>query len=444
MGTLPIGYDVTTSYLSVLARPEGPTTLEMLRNFNLLYVLLKGIQNLTHLDSLLLLKIAGVVIPTWFSACFAFFAYRVLRPSWWVLALGIVFFTLQPATLRFDWDLYRNTLGLSFALLSGAFFIGFYHKRGLGSLLCGIIALVIAIFSHQMVAYALAVAVSVSIIYILAKPYLTSRWFWLLFCIVVCILYVVISPSIHAASFSLRTSEVASRTLVRSLFWLLYASVLPLALLGLKRYRHPLLFIGCGILFIHSFSPFLFPGHPFFLWDRWMYFLTIPLGLLGLAGLMELSALAGLSQASRYALTVVCAAFSVLPGIRLLMPSYKIPTGTVNPPQELFSYMPPTFLWNSIGYEQVGDLRQAADVARRYTDESTPIFTSDPYSGLIWYVMPDLAPHITVVPPADPPWSPQEDRYLIYGINYARLAEGSTLPESNPHQPVRLFDASHP
>jgi len=257
-------------------------------------------------------------------------------------------------------------------------------------------------------------------------------------------LYILGSPHVSIHGLALRVAQPFTNTgLVTDLFWMLYVPVLPLAILGLRKLSHPVFITLTAILLLHSFSPILTPNLPFFLWDRWMYFLAVPFGLLAGAGLVELSELPGLKK-WKYALVGMCTFFASTSGIHFLMPKLHLIAATPTPQPELVDYFPPTFQWNAIGHEKSSDLVQAAQALHDNYDGITAIYTSAPYEGFVWYYLPTLAPSITIADTPDPLWSAPAKRYYLYGIDYAEIAEGTQLPGSPINEPVRLYDSTRP
>ena len=444
MGGLPIGFDVTTSYLAQLTQPQTDSFFDYIRTFNFLYFLIRGVKSLFNVDALVLLKVLGALIPTFFSASFALLAHKLLKPKWWILGVGIILFTLQPATLRFSWDLYRNTFALSWAMIALWLYLNFREKRSVVALLGCAVSIILAMISHQMVAYMVVLSIILCALYFLSTKYIKAPWFPWVFGIILLGVYLPLCIHIHAGNFYLRVPSHQNPQLATSLFWLLFTPIIPLVILGLKRFHKPLFILITLILFAHALSPVFLPNNPFFLWDRWMYFLTVPFSLLGIAGLIELSELNGIKRLQQILLVVLCSIFGIFAGIRFLLPKSTFPLGSAGPPPEIVNFMPPTFLWDAIGREQASDVAEAAHILRNNYNGSTSIYTSDQYLGLIWYYLPDIASKITVQPAMVPAWSAPEAHYLLFGINYARLAPGEPLPGSNQHQPVQRYDEGQP
>jgi len=445
MGKLPIGFDVSTAYLQNLALPNASSPAELIKNFNTLYLILDRVQAWSHLDALLLLKITGIIIPLFLGGAFAILLYQLVRPAWWVYGLCLVMIFFQPAFLRFSWDLYRNSFALGCALITVNCLITFRRRPRFWPVILGLLTLGLALISHQMVAFCCVLGIVLYALYLLSRRISQSTTASFFYIFIVVVGYLVVSSSIHFLNFDLRTTVVFPEVgLVTDLFWLLYVPIIPFVLYGLKRFHHPVFIAFTLILLFQAFSPLLTPSHPFFLWDRWMYFLIIPFGILAAAGFKEISLL-GLKKWQTVGLLCLCTLLSMINGIRFLVPSWQIQTATPQPQDNLFSYFPPTFQWDAIGKENAANVQQAANVLLADYDGTSPIYTSTQYEGFIWYYLPTLAPRIEVRDDTNnDPWSAPTTRYYLFGIDYAELAEGNILPGSPTNQPVQLYDANHP
>lgn len=440
MGGLPIGYDVSTAYLSSLYY-QAPTFMEGLKGFNLLYWVWGLIQQ-TGIDPILLLKISGVVIPTLLVLGFAALLRQLFPRHPRLVALTSTLLIFQIPFLRFSWDLYRNSFSLALALFGVTLLLG--AKRHVFNIVAGLACCLVAIFSHQIVAMALAIFAILSLTAYIVKT-LALKWQWLILVAIIPIVFVLISPYVQVNEITLRAAETAPPRLARELLWFLFASLAPFVGLGMWHKRHPLLASFTVVLLAISLSPFFSRSHPFYLWDRWMYFLIVPFSIYAAIGLKATYELLKKTWPKAGLVPVgIIAILMSLPGLHFLRSDTPTPRPFPLSNENLFGHTPSQFLWNSIGFEQLADLKKAADLIVADEDGLTVIYASPQYLGLIRYFIPENLQHMVVIADQSTtaPYTAPRNRYYIYGVNYGQFAPGTLLPGSPVMQPAQLYDAS--
>jgi hypothetical protein len=448
MGGLPIGYDVSTSYLFVLQQ-NPPQFFNAITNFNLLYWIL-GLFSDANIDSILLLKITGVILPILLIASFTFLLAQVFPGKSKLTLLGSLLFLFQLATLRFSWDLYRNTLGLIFALTAIGLALLLVRKAkdlklvaNIGLLTLILILSILTFGSHQMVAFALLLfAILALIVYLLQQILPKLTW---LIRFIAPILFLVLAPSISTETYKLVVSDQVSNSTAHELFLLLYASLIPLALVGVWKLRSNLLASMTTVLLVMSLSPML-GSREIYLWDRWMYFLVVPFTIYATAGLAWLYT-TFYQNLGRYVAvaTTACLFIAVSAvGFRFLRSAESLKSPFTQESPNLFSYTPQQFLWNSIGFESYSDLERATEVVVQNHDGKSLIYASPQYVGFTSYFFPEtLKPFLITSENTDQTaYTPPAKRYYVFGVNYGRFAITEVLEGSPRMQPVQLFDAS--
>lgn len=446
MGGLPIGFDVTTSYLSLLTTEPDIRFQDAIKSYDLLYWLWLKSQHIYHVDPLLFLKIQGVIIPTLLAVSFLFCISRIIPRDIrvWAAPLGTILFSFQISTLTLTWHFYRNCFALSFALFGIGLLLSLPTLRNRSK---KVAALVVALFcfaivfaSHQIVSFLVVLGVAIALLSVLVKRFLPGFQKYLP--LVFPAFFICSSPFVSVHGFTLRSIQTVSNSLSGELFWLLSASIFPLAVLGWFRYRSTTLRTLTVCLMAIGLSPLFLGDNPFFLWDRWMYFLCVPFSIYAIFGLTWI---VERRHPAYLGFALVCYVLAIVPGLNLLRSAQPRPEPYPKSTGEVFAYVPKQYLWNSIGFEKRQDLENAASVLVRNYDGTSPIYMSHQYDGFGHYFLPEsLWPYIRVnfTGHIQPEWSAPEPRYYIFGVNYAHFAEGPILPGSPAMQPVRLYQRS--
>lgn len=112
-----MGFDVTAHYPRGIETFSSLSLLDFLRIAPLFYTVMWAVHG-AGVEVFLLLKITGPVLYGAMAVSFLFFLKSLQRWNDEKCVLGTLLLVFQPIMLRISWDLFRNELGLVFALLA--------------------------------------------------------------------------------------------------------------------------------------------------------------------------------------------------------------------------------------------------------------------------------------------------------------------------------------
>jgi hypothetical protein len=165
-GPYPLGFDTTTGYLSTLMTTNVFTmsASQLLGGANLYYVVQQAAYSVLG-DPFLTLKVVPVILYGLFALSIFVYSSSGLKLSVRTSLVASAFASLSWLALRLSWDLERNVLGLSLAILTLALLSS--HRRG-SRLLATPVAL-LAVWAHQLVAVFLLGCMAVELMFDAAR-----------------------------------------------------------------------------------------------------------------------------------------------------------------------------------------------------------------------------------------------------------------------------------
>ena len=113
----PIGFDTVTAYLSKIMYGNilGLGLFDILKKTNLYYLVQQFVYNLVG-DPILTIKILGPILYGLLFLSIGLYTYQKYKVDLKHLVIGILIVSISILALRIGWDLYRNMLGLFFAI----------------------------------------------------------------------------------------------------------------------------------------------------------------------------------------------------------------------------------------------------------------------------------------------------------------------------------------
>ncbi|PVX24847.1 MAG: hypothetical protein CW691_06280 [Candidatus Bathyarchaeum sp.] len=281
----------------------------------LIYGILITLGNLTRLDPFLLLKIVAPLLYGGTTAGIFFVAWKKFNWAVTKSLLVSAFFALQLAALALSWHFYRNVFGAMILLFTIPFLrqdIGWKGTVGLSALS------LLIVWGHEIAAVSLfAMVAGMFVLSVLRKETIPYKLFIAIIpaVIIFCGNIVFVSPYpnpmesnflrlsdsvwAHPAGLFFLTDYLSVSTpiesytsyfdlfsSVASLFILLYAFLVPLAVVGYfkdKSFNFWALLLAVG-----SFSCLILPFSALFLWGRWMLMLVYPLTFFAVNGLWKI------------------------------------------------------------------------------------------------------------------------------------------------------------
>jgi len=408
-GIWPIGYDTFNTYAAELASYQGPL-INWLRTANILYFLFLPLKIL-GLSPNLIMKIFGPILYGGLIVSFFVFARSFLkfnRLKAFILAILTLF---QLATLRISWDLYRNELSLIFLFLSLIYLPKIAKIKYL--ILLIIFAILVAL-SNQLVTVILLVILLVQAIYHSLKHQWETTVSLLITLVIVGMIFTIVISSSGQILYDpnvIFTSEKnyfwryfyrynfdmpnwLLRQIIGTLFWLLYAWLLPLVIIGFWTLRKNLVLTSITLwLLFGTFSSLIFFGNGLMVWERWLFMLVFPFAIYTVAGAEKVGQFLGglkgwASKFPRLALILVAVfwagfiGFFIWRAVPFLTKDYR----QAKPPMvnnELNTYFPRTMIHNSIGIWQIPDTLECIKWLDHRAPPGSVILVDSRYRGLI-------------------------------------------------------------
>ncbi len=301
IGHYPIGYDTLTAYTSALVNLTQHTanylTVSTLVHQNLLYIIFQLTLALHHFNIFNLIKFFGVILYVLLAlSTYLMFLKGVkleAKKSFYIT----LFYIISLAALRVSWDLFRNELGLIFLNLFLIGLLNLIKRFNWGYLCLAVVSALLVLVSHQ-----IASVLLVFLLVCVAFAYLQNRCVGIFKYLLglVFVLLVALSPvylNLRVNDLSLFAPDPNSllKNQAAHLYLLIFSTALPFIVIGLVRlfkfkkeqlYMFGYWFVGLSFVVI---EPYFFPAKMFFLWDRWLYMLALPVAVLSFYGIEYLA-----------------------------------------------------------------------------------------------------------------------------------------------------------
>ena len=303
IGQYPTGFDTINAY--PLYFTSKITFLDSIRHFDLFHFLVYSVNDKFSIGSIwTTLKVWGVVLYGGLVASFfAYLVYGQRLKKGQALVISMIF-GLSLSTLRISMELFRNELGLILMFIGLIFWENITLKIKPGNIFNLFLFIIFGLLvygAHELTTILLFLVIGSKI-----TAYSLSRrnFYWqavvfLLFFLIL-ILTPIIIEDIAWLKMKLWTNFLITNTtqtihfsavpnLVAGFFLFLYGALLPWAILGLIIKRINYFAILLLLLTYISISPIIYSGYGFYIWDRWMYLIIIPLSYLSYFGLEYIS-----------------------------------------------------------------------------------------------------------------------------------------------------------
>jgi hypothetical protein len=374
MGQLPIGYDVTTSYMNTMVSIKDGynyfnpatvwTNLKSAGTF-LMYAIFQVLLPLFNGNILLTLKFCGISLFILEGLAFFKMFRKItdydIKESFYATLL----FATSLATLNLSWTLFRNELGLIFFFLLVASMMDFMKKRSKMSLVLSVFYLFLIFISHEIVFLLALFFIFIFAIHLVIQKinnYIISDVILLTFC-----LAVTFSPLyINFGKGDLRLFVSPDNPSVVALdaklyFVLLFSTLALFAVIGLiydlfgkTKYAKLLLMWFFFSVFV-AIEPTIFGTRSFFLWDRIILLMGIPIVILAYDGIRAIVNLKYLRIFGKDILTIILIIFINLSSFSFVFSKSGIDKDIPNN-----IAMPRTMIWNSVGQMDRSNFDQGA------------------------------------------------------------------------------------
>lgn len=408
-GIWPIGYDTFNTYAAELATYQG-SLINWLRTANILYFLFLPLKIL-GLSPNLIMKIFGPILYGGLIVSFFVFARSFLKFNRLKAFLLAILTLFQLAALRISWDLYRNELALIFLFLS---LIYLPKIAKIKYLILLIIFASLVTLSNQLVTVVLLVILLVQAIYNAFKHQWENAVSILISLVIMAIIFTVVisssgqvlyDPHVIFTSeknyfwryfyrYNFDISYSLLRQIITTLFWLLYAWLLPFVIIGFWKLRKNLVLVTMTLwLLFGTFSSLVFFGNGLMVWERWLFMLVFPFAVYTIEGAEKIGLFLGrfkkwASQFPRLASILAAVfwvsfiGFFIWQAVPFLTKDYR----QAKPPlanDELNSYFPRTMVHNSIGIWQIPDTLDCIKWLDYRAPRESVILVDNRYRGLM-------------------------------------------------------------
>lgn len=430
IGPTPIGYDSSQAYITSYLLYNG-SFLSAIQNFSFLYFIFEILRK-TGLDALIAIKIVGPLIYLSLSIAFFLILKDTLKFSRKFTLLGTFLFALQLCTLRFSWDLYRNELALVFALLCIWLVSKFMEEKKIWQLPLILLTAILVIGTHQMVSFLLAVVTILGLLVLIISRKPSWKWlYWLIGAVIIFVWpFAAQHVTIHGFSLwqALDPQNLALYLLPLDLFKLLFFPFFfVFSVIGIiVSKKRPLLLLITLFIFVQSMSMIVFKTGGFFLWDRWMYFLGIPLAIYALEGIRwTVRTFAPKITIHRAYITGFIVILTIAPTLQFLWPQRTLYGANVN--RTIFNLFPGSilsnaFIANSYEKNRAKNLLPCLEHLNANYD-NLPITYPGNYQAIAYYALPNARNR--------PPTTPNSPYYVI---NYIQ-PENAELAPAFPDMP---------
>ena len=403
IGSTPIGYDTSSAYiLAYLNFNSG--FFASLHNFSLLYYLFSLFHNFGF-DALFILKVLGPILYTLLAGSFFLVLRDVFRIKAPLALYGIIIFALQITTLRFSWDLYRNELGLIFALLSIWQMALFAYNKRILFLLGAVLTFILTLGAHQLTGLLLVILLVITVIMRALGPKTQDASVMVPTCLIFLIGWLIAAHYISTGGVGLwyhfTPWSPHEYLLPIGLGILLFSPLVILSFIGMLTTWYPPLLLFTALLMEQSFSTVLFHSQGFNFWDRWMCFLIFPFTVYAILGIQWLGKTILKWSPIRYMAYCLFFVITLQPAIQYINPNLTLYQRPVD--HSIFNFFPATmvanaFIENNYTRELSVTLQPCLQQWALENDGVSPLYIPSNYSGILTYYAPGLASRIQVEP----------------------------------------------
>lgn len=422
MGSIPIGTDSSNTYISAYLNYQG-SLLSSLKSFDLMYWIF-SVERHFGVDAMAGIRITGIILLPLLGLAFGLVLKDKLKFPSWLAALGSLAYGLQISTMRISWDLYRNELSLILALLA-IWFTSFVVKENKYRVLWAVLAVTfgaVAILTHQIAGLLFLAYLVISIVLWAMQKVIKSQLALITIAILVAVGWVYVSQYLSRSGMSLwipndhlNTNGMVQRHLLITVY---SVTLIALALGGLFVKRLYSLYALTLIIIVYVYSPVIFATNMVTLWDRWLYFLGLPLTLFAMLSIQTIIEYKLFAKISILFKTIIAAAliltftypiFNFLNIDKSVIPEYYS--------QELSGFIPSNMVWNAIGRPYDKDMKDSAQALRNNYVPGTTIYTEWREKGLGDYYLRDFGGALVSVENGTKPQKP----YFVWCFNYNNL-----------------------
>lgn len=349
------------------------------------------------------LALRGLVVVSYgflSAAIFLFVQTRLkLAPKW--AFFTAVFVCLQVGTLRIGWDLIKNTVAMSFALL---ILSGKFQQNSKSTRLMAIATALV----HQLVAILLAAILAFQLVLNRnSSNQGESSRRAIAFNIIITLVSVVVTIVLPGNTIGLPVSgtvyyvqarstgsttqlfvnylsvygsysSVSSRVLL--LGALLFAPIIPLAIVGWR--KEEILSVWALITVAAGLSPLILPTFAAAFWDRWLFLLVLP---------VSIWAASGVKRIVQYVSRLRIAGIVLL--VLLLVPSFWLAGNFIAlPPEHAYRYFtnpdtlpvfPSSMLQNTVPLSDVKDVENAVATLNQIMTNRSVVLVHESFFGWI-------------------------------------------------------------
>jgi hypothetical protein len=386
VGPYPVGWDTIAFYVpNTLDWAGGKvSSLQMLGTAPLMYIISVPLYSISHINPVWLFKAMGPVL--YGSMIFALFRYLRLGLGWSPpQALGGGLFTsLYFVTLRISWDLYRNMLGLTFILFALVFLPDVRGRRS-GCLLG--LSIFLAVAADQLTAVVALFLVGSRALAELRKGNKTQFIDLILSATpAIVLLFSIVYTDLNVLGVGLLQPQSPlpdSDVLINSVGFLgfAYLPLIPLIALGFRRVRN-LEITSWGFFCVAAALMALLPFVGLNVVSyRWTLLASIPLCVLGAAGLVRVESVRLRIGSLRWLQKLILPLFSIT--IVLSATLY-----ICLPAQQALSYytafpglLPTSMLQDTVPLSDMGHLKTLLNWVEANTGPQTALITHQAIYG---------------------------------------------------------------
>jgi len=422
IGKLPTGTDSANTYVTGFLHYYR-SFLQSLKSFDLYYWIL-SVERKMGLDAFLGIKITAVILFVLLAILFGLVLKDKLKLPSWLSALGALAYGLQLNSLRMSWDLHRNELSILLALAAIWLFPATKNERSFWLKLVSAALLgILAIFSHQIAGVAFLAFLVISAVIWLASKVTKSQLLLVIVSILAAVVWVYLSQKINYGGMTLWVDNNTGDhgwSMQRHLLQTIYPITLVLLAIGglLVKRLYSVIAISIVIL-AYAFSFAVFKDIMIALWDRWTYFLGLPLTvftMLSINAIISSRPLKGLASGLKGSVVLVLILTFIYPGLVFLNPNKDVLPSRYH--DQLSGFIPSNIVGNSLGqYPNSAYLVNNAEVLRKNYIPGTPIFTNWRYKGVADYYLSDLDANISISESG----MILPNRYYVWCLNFDQL-----------------------
>lgn len=433
IGTMPVGFDSSTSYIEAFYSP-ATGIIDAIKNFNILYYIF-WCADYFGIDAFIAIKTIGVILFGLLNLSLYLFLRTVTKFKQQYALVGMLIFAFQLATLRISWDLFRNELGIIFALLSMWQFIKYRDRKNYLNIIASLTFGILTVGTHQMVGLLYLLLLLIIFLYHLVQKF-SSKTIAQIIVFVCAIIWIIVAKYISFGNYSLwAIYENIDTRLTLNLFSMLYLPILPLVIIGLiVKIDKFILNIFTFVILAQSTIIFVLSDQGFYLWDRWMYFLVVPFTIYSVYALEYVCTLIAKHipklKHMHGLIALIIALPLILSSMKFLQADKGLNFYALEP--EIGSYLPKSIVWNSLGQPNMDEIIQSVNCLRENYDGKSTIYTNRKYIGVIYYYLPELVDNFKFVSKYTTP----RGYYYVFGEHTDIANPGKIINGSSKAHPV--------